>query len=264
VNWLLRRRAAAKAARRKAGRPTLETGRPHMRYKVYVSLTSADGTVEYEPPPVYFYDPSVNVLVSITSRQVGVVVVEELVAPTSEIIARRLILAIPDAVVEQLSGRGSNTSRMDGSDLAVRLERAESLAKDLDREGLYDETFMSTSEDGYLHVGRLEREVRGDGHLLVSRTDVRTFDPESPGASADAAEHFGEMVRSVDQRNAAKDVEREWQFGVCEADRLARVEAQHQRVAEGHELEHALREAAAQHRVHPASSFGQRHGDGWR
>jgi hypothetical protein len=225
---------------------------PRTRYKVYVSLTSADGTAEYQPPPGYLYDRSLNALVSNTSRDVGVVVVEELVAPTGEILARRSILAIPDSVVQQFGALASILRKMDGSDLAFRLERAESLVKDLDRDGIYDEAYLSTSEDGYLHIGRIEREVHCEGFLLANKADVRTFDPESPGATADAAEYICEMVRMVDQRNIAKDAQRDRQFEQCEAGRVARVDAQHRRVTASRELERALREAVARFGVHPA------------
>lgn len=242
------------AAKATLGKPKarLDERPPHTRYQVYVSLTSADGTVEYQPPPGYLYHPSLNALVFSTSRDVGVVVVEELVAPTGETVARRSILTIPDSVVQQLGALASILRKMDGSDLAFRLERAKSLVKDLDRDGIYDETYLSTSEDGYLHVGRLEREVHREGFLLANKVDLRTFAPEFPGATADAAEYFGEMVRMAEQRNAAKDAERETQFGGSEPGRLARVHAQQRRVAAGRGLERALREAAAQFGVHPA------------
>lgn len=251
VNQPRRYLAAAKATLRKPV-VRLDERLPHTRYQVYVSLTSSDGTVEYQPPPGYLYDPSLNALVSNTSRDVGVVVVEELVAPTGETVARRPILAIPDSVVQQLGALASILRKMDGSDLAFRLERAKSLVKDLDRDGIYDEIYLSTSEDGYLHVGRLEREVHCEGFLLANKVDVRTFAPEFPGATADAAEYFGEMVRMVEQSNVAKDAERETQFGGFEAGRLARVDSQHRRVAAGRGLERALREAAARFGVHPA------------
>lgn len=251
VNRPHRYLAAAKATLRKPV-ARLDERPPHTRYKVYVSLTSADGTVEYQPPPRYLYDPSLNALVSNTSRDIGVVVIEELVAPTGETVALRSILAIPDSVVKQLGALASILRKMDGSDLAFRLERAESLVKDLDRDGIYDETYLNTSEDGYLHVGRLEREVHCEGILLANKVDLRMFDPEFPGATADAADYFGEMVRMVEQRNAAKDAERETQFGGSQPGRLARADAQHRRVAAGRGLERALREAAAQFGVHPA------------
>jgi hypothetical protein len=251
VNRPHRLLAAAKATLQKPVESLDECPR-HTRYKVYVSLTSADGTVEYQPPPGYLYGPGLNALVSDTSRDVGVVVVEELVAPTGETVALRSILAIPDSVVQQLGALASILRKMDGSDLALRLERAESLVKDLDRNGIYDETYLNTSDDGYLHVGRLQRDVHCEGFLVANKVDLRMFDPEFPGATADAAEYFGEMVRMVEERNAGKDAERETQFGDSEPGRQARVDAQHRRVVAGRGLERALREAAAQFGVHPA------------
>ncbi len=217
-----------------------------MRYQVYLSLTAADGTVEYRPPPVYFYEPSLNVLASDTSLEAGVVVVEECVTATTEVVARRALLTMPDSVERELGGLAPILETMDGSYLAPMLDRATRLAQDLNREGLHDRIYMSTSGDGYLHIGRVERTLNcKDGALMSTTTDVRAFDPEAPSATADAAEHLGEMMNMIDHRNAAKDAERERQFPGTDTGRLARVEAQHRRVQASRDLDQILREAVA-------------------